>query len=179
MSVSNPFSPTFGWRVDPDNRQDRSNGSCQTREMTREEKIKYGIAVERDDNMLKMTKKEVLEMASTGMTKEEIVEYFIQGNEKLRRSYTAKATLFMDGPKEKEKKEFDDFKTVEIELPAPVTSLLKTRLVEDMDSGLMFELGDTELFIEQRDNGKINILWEKLDVYIENLQKLKQIHESA
>lgn len=192
MSVSNPFSPTYGWRVDLDNRQDRSNGPCQTREMTQEEKIKYGIAVERNDNMLKMTKKEVLEMSAAGKTLEEIVEHFTQGNDKNRSMYIAKATLFLNGPKEKKKKESDDYKTVVIELPAPddyetreieaeapVMSTLRTRLVEDIDSGLMFELGDTKLFVEQRDNGKINILWEKLDAYIENLQKLKQIHESA
>lgn len=177
MSVSNPFSPTFGWRVDPDNRQDRSNGPCQTREMTREEKIKYGIAVRKDDDtMLKMTKKEVLEMAAAGKTIDEIVEHFTQGNTKHRSMYLAKATLFLNGPKDKKEKITKD-KAEKSTCELPVT--LKTRLVDDTENLLRFELGDDALTITSGNDAPVWISWDKIDIFIANLQKLKQLHETV
>lgn len=53
MSMGNPFDPMYGWRVDPDNRQDRSNGPVITRKMTPEEMKKYGIAEKVEDEDMK------------------------------------------------------------------------------------------------------------------------------
>ena len=44
MSINNPYSLSWGWKVDPDNRQDRSCSPVTTRKMTDEEMKKYGIA---------------------------------------------------------------------------------------------------------------------------------------
>lgn len=79
MSISNPFDPMWPWRVDPDNRQNRASGPCITRQMTEEEKIKYGIAVEKheeDVEMAHMTKEVVKRMADNGMSIPEIAEQF-------------------------------------------------------------------------------------------------------
>lgn len=46
MSVENPLSINGWWRIDPDNRQDRSSGPCITRKMTDEEMKKYGVVKE-------------------------------------------------------------------------------------------------------------------------------------
>jgi hypothetical protein len=177
MSISNPFSSNFGWKVDPDGRQNRCNGPCLTRIMTDEERIKYGIAVREDDVvMLKMTKKEVLEMHAAGKTLDEIVDYFTQGNTKDRSTYSAKATLFLHGPKEKEKKITKD-KAEKCTCELPVT--LKTRLVEDTENLLRFELGDDALTITSGNDAPVWISWDKLDIFIGNLQKLKQLHEAV
>jgi hypothetical protein len=40
MSIENPLSPNYGWKVDPDNRQDRGPGPVTVRKMTEEEKRK-------------------------------------------------------------------------------------------------------------------------------------------
>ncbi len=177
MSISNPMSPNFGWKVDPDNRQNRTNGPCLTRQLTVEEKIKYGIAVRKDDDtMLKMTKKEVLEMAAAGNTIDEIVEHFTQGNTKHRSMYLAKATLFVNGPKEKLDEVTKD-KTVKDSQMMPAT--LKTRLVEDMENLLKLELEDDALIIWPNGDALVWVSWDKLDIFISNLQKLKQIHEAV
>lgn len=46
MSIGNPLGVNGFWRVDPDNRQDRSNGEVITRMMTEEEMEKYGVVKE-------------------------------------------------------------------------------------------------------------------------------------
>jgi hypothetical protein len=177
MSISNPMSPNFGWKVDPDNRQNRTNGPCLTRQLTVEEKIKYGIAVRKDDDtMLKMTKKEVLEMAAAGKTIDEIVEHFTQGNTKHRSMYLAKATLFVNGPKEKSDEVTKD-KTVKDSRMMPAT--LKTRMVEDAESMTRFELADESLMINQDNEIPVCVQWDKLDTFITNLQTIKQIHEAV
>jgi hypothetical protein len=177
MSISNPMSPNFGWKVDPDNRQNRTNGPCLTRQLTVEEKIKYGIAVRKDDDtMLKMTKKEVLEMAAAGKTIDEIVEHFTQGDNKHRSMYTAKATLFLNGPKEK----LDGVTKEKVKQEAPkMPATLKTRLVEDMESMTRFELADKALMINQDNEIPVCVQWDKLDTFITNLQTIKQIHEAV
>lgn len=76
MSLNNPFNPMWGWKVDPDNRQNRSSGPCITRMMTKDEKIKYGITVEGEDNM-KITKETVRQMSASGMSTAEIAEHFL------------------------------------------------------------------------------------------------------
>lgn len=53
MSINNPYSVGYGWKVDPDGRQDRSSGPCTTRQLTPEEKKKYGIVRGEDENMTK------------------------------------------------------------------------------------------------------------------------------
>jgi len=76
MSIENPFSINTGWKIDPDNRQDRGNGPVITRQMTKEEKIKYGIAVESEEKSMKITKENVRQLAASGMSAQDIVEYF-------------------------------------------------------------------------------------------------------
>lgn len=87
MSISNPFDPMWPWRVDPDNRYDRSSGPCITRQMTEEEKIKYGIkTVEKHEEVVEkreevvemahMTREVVKRMADNGMSIEDIAEQF-------------------------------------------------------------------------------------------------------
>lgn len=76
MSIENPFNPMWGWKVDPDNRQDRSDGPVIVRKMTEEEKIKYGMTVEGEDGM-KITKVAVKGMVAEGMNTAEIAEYFL------------------------------------------------------------------------------------------------------
>lgn len=49
MAIGNGFMPTYGFKVDPDNRQDRKSGGCETRRMTPEEIQKYGCAVQKSD----------------------------------------------------------------------------------------------------------------------------------
>jgi hypothetical protein len=44
MSLDNPYIPNFGWKIDPDGRQDRGPGPVTVRKMSDEEKRKYGIA---------------------------------------------------------------------------------------------------------------------------------------
>ena len=56
VSIENPFNPMWGWKVDPDNRQDRSDGPVIVRKMTEEEKIKYGIAVEGEEKKMRRPK---------------------------------------------------------------------------------------------------------------------------
>lgn len=51
MSINNPYSLSWGWKVDPDARQDRSCGPVTTREMTEEERLKYGIAGKVEDEV--------------------------------------------------------------------------------------------------------------------------------
>lgn len=46
MAIGNGFMPTYGFKVDPDNRQDRKSGEATTRKMTPEEIEKYGCAVQ-------------------------------------------------------------------------------------------------------------------------------------
>lgn len=177
MSISNPMSPNFGWKVDPDNRQNRTNGPCLTRQLTVEEKIKYGIAVRKDDDtMLKMTKKEVLEMAAAGKTIDEIVNHFTQGNDKHRSMYVAKATLFMNGPKDKLEGATEE--KTEHKIPK-MPATLKTRLVEDMENLLKLELEDDALIIRPNGDAPVWVSWDKLDIFISNLQKLKQIHKAV
>lgn len=184
MSIENPFSPNFGWKVDPDRLQDRRNGICLSRQMTQEEKMKYGVSVgvsvgttaKRKEwvKMLKMTKKEVLKMIAEGKTVEEIVEHFIEGNEKVRSMYTAKATLFLYGPKERQdKKEKSKDDILEKIMPT-----LKMRSMEDAEIKLTFYFGDVALLIERKDKEPAMVSWDKLDIFISDLQKIKQIHES-
>lgn len=78
MSVSNPFDISGHWRVDPDRKQDRSDGPCIVRQMTEEEKIKYGVSKEENNKMAHMTKDIVKKMAESGMNTAEIAEYFMQ-----------------------------------------------------------------------------------------------------
>lgn len=42
MAIGNGFMPTYGFKVDPDNRQDRKSGEAITRKMSSEEIEKYG-----------------------------------------------------------------------------------------------------------------------------------------
>lgn len=178
MSISNPMSPNFGWKVDPDNRQNRTNGPCLTRQLTVEEKKKYGIAVRKDDDtMLKMTKKEVLEMAAAGKTIDEIVEHFTQGDDKRRSMYTAKATLFLNGPKEKPE---GVTKNEVKQSPPKMPVTLKTRLIEDTETGMKFELEDDALVMVLKEELEpVRIEWDKLDYHVSVLMKLKQIHEAV
>lgn len=76
MSIKNPFGINGYWKIDPDNRQDRSSGPVTTRQMTNEEKIKYGMTVEGEDNM-KITKETVRQMSASGMSAAEIAEHFL------------------------------------------------------------------------------------------------------
>lgn len=76
MSISNPFGINGYWKIDPDNRQDRSSGPVTTRQMTKAEKIKYGMTVEGEDNM-KITKETVRQMSASGMSAAEIAEHFL------------------------------------------------------------------------------------------------------
>lgn len=76
MSIENPFGINGYWKIDPDNRQDRSSGPVTTRQMTKAEKIKYGIAVEGEDDM-KITKAAVRKMAASGMSNNDIAEHFM------------------------------------------------------------------------------------------------------
>lgn len=131
-------------------------------------KTKKGV-----DIMLKMTKKEVLEMYAAGNTIEEIVEHFTQGNPKLRSMYTAKATLYLEGPKPKEKP------AEKKDMPEKVQPMLKARILEDTENSLEFELNDNELIICRPGAlGAVSVLWEKLDVFIANLQRVKEIREA-
>ena len=150
--------------------------------MSDDEKIKYGIAVRKDDGNMKMTKKEVLEMAAEGKTVGEIVEYFIQGDESIRSMYTAKATLFVDGPKEKTGIETPKQKKTEKLQQDSVVTSLKMRTVEDTETGAIFELGDDALLIKlpgSTDSTMYKVQWDMLDYFMATLQKLKQIHEAV
>lgn len=65
MSLNNPYSPNFGWKIDPDGRQDRSPGPVTTRRMSPEEIKRYGIAekVEVEDmNKLDIDEKVLLDI---------------------------------------------------------------------------------------------------------------------
>jgi hypothetical protein len=62
MSLWNPWAPSFGWKIDPDRRQDRSCGKVTTRQMTEEEMKKYGIVKGEDEDMLKINHKELLDV---------------------------------------------------------------------------------------------------------------------
>lgn len=199
MSIENPYSQTFGWKVDPDNRQDRSNGPCITRMMTDEERIKYSTAVvnkEDDNKMAHMTKSTVRSLAAKGMTVEQIIEYFKPSYPKMsEKMMNAKIQLYLSdkkagGPRGKEKGTKQEQGTVELPAGAKVneesekstvagpTSTLKTRVLEDVSSGTIFELSDEFLELIQTDRpDSISIPWDKLEAHIENLQKIKQIHE--
>ena len=76
MSIKNPFGINGYWKIDPDNRQDRSSGPVTTRQMTKAEKIKYGMTVESEDGM-KITKVAVKGMVAEGMNTAEIAVYFL------------------------------------------------------------------------------------------------------
>lgn len=54
MSIENPYSVVRGWNTDPDGRYDRSPGPVTVRKMTEEEIKKYGIAVESEDEDMKV-----------------------------------------------------------------------------------------------------------------------------
>jgi hypothetical protein len=141
-----------------------------------DQKEEKEIIQEGSEIMLKMTKKEVLEMAAVGKTIDEIVNHFTQGNDKHRSMYVAKATLFMNGPKDKLEgatEEKAEHKTPK--MPAA----LKTRLVEDMENLLKLELEDDALIIRPDCDAAVWVSWDKLDIFISNLQKLKQIHEAV
>jgi hypothetical protein len=43
MSISNPYGLNPGWKVDPDGRQDRKPSEVTTRQMTDEERVRYGL----------------------------------------------------------------------------------------------------------------------------------------
>jgi hypothetical protein len=88
MSISNPFMHQFGWRVDPDRRQDRGCSPCTTRKITDEEKIKYGL---KEDNpmkeiieqpdvhgtfQLKLTKENCLQLQRDGKSIDEMISIF-------------------------------------------------------------------------------------------------------
>jgi hypothetical protein len=151
-------------------------------------------------NMLKMTKKEVLEMTAAGKTIKEIAEYFIQGNEEVRSMYIAKASLFLNGPKEGTKKKRELIKKLEIsELPETTTIIpmpevkppkieiaerskpsLRTKVLEDAVSEIEFEIQVEELVYWQskdKDNN-VRIIWENLHSHILNLQEIEKMHEA-
>lgn len=76
MSIENPFDINGSWKIDPDRRQDRNSGPVTIRQMTNEEKIKYGMTVESEGDM-KITKVAVKQMASEGMSNNDIAEHFL------------------------------------------------------------------------------------------------------
>ena len=67
----NPYSITPGWRIDPDNRQDRSCSPVITRQTTDEEKRKYGLKGDSKVNKLKITTEELLEICRNHGTDKE------------------------------------------------------------------------------------------------------------
>lgn len=76
MSIENPFDINGSWKIDPDRRQDRNSGPVTIRQMTKAEKIKYGMTVESEGDM-KITKVAVRQMASEGMSNNDIAEHFL------------------------------------------------------------------------------------------------------
>lgn len=142
-----------------------------------DQKEEKEIIQEGSEIMLKMTKKEVLAMAADGKTLEEIVEYFTQGDNKHRSMYTAKATLFLNGPKEK----LDGVTKEKVKQEAPKMPVtLKTRLIEDTETGMKFELEDDVLVMVLKEELEpVRIEWDKLDYHVSVLMKLKQIHEAV
>jgi hypothetical protein len=141
-----------------------------------EPEVKNEIIQEGSEIMLKMTKKEVLEMAAAGKTIDEIVEHFTQGDNKHRSMYTAKATLFLNGPKEK----LDGVTKEKVKQEAPkMPAILKTRLMEDTKNVMRFELADEVLMINQDNEIPVSVAWDELDAFINNLRTIKQIHEAV
>lgn len=142
-----------------------------------EPEVKNEIVQEGREIMLKMTKKEVLAMAAAGKALEEIVEHFTQGDNKRRSMYTAKATLFLNGPKEKPE---GVTKNEVKQSPPKMPVTLKTRLIEDTETGMKFELEDDVLVMVLKEELEpVRIEWDKLDYHVSVLMKLKQIHEAV
>lgn len=139
---------------------------------------KYGLKLkEEGSHIMKMTKADVLVMAATGKTPEEIVSYYIDGDESKRSMYTSKVALFLNGPKEKS----EGVTKQEIQQKAPkMPSTLKTRLIEDTETGMKFELEDDVLVMVLKEELEpVRIEWDKLDYHVSVLMKLKQIHEAV
>lgn len=53
MSIDNRFSINFGWKVDPDGRENRLPGKVETRKVTEEEMKKYSITLKGEDDDMK------------------------------------------------------------------------------------------------------------------------------
>lgn len=183
MSIKNPYSQNFGWKVDPDNRQDRSNGPCITRMMTDEEKIKYGL-VERKENvqMEKITRDAVKRMAASGMTVAQIADHFLPHYPKMNTMLMdAKVKMLLSDKKpggKRKSKENNQDNTVKDD---NITTTLKMRSVEDTETGCVFELCDDALVIVGNVSNvqTIKIPWDRLEAFALKLQKIKQIHLSA
>lgn len=102
MSVHNPYLPEYGWKIDPDHRQDRSSGPCTTKKMTEEEKVKYGITAgeSEDTNMAIMTKELVKQMRDGGMTTDQIAKQFESSYPKMKPNMVkAKITMLLSDKK--------------------------------------------------------------------------------
>jgi hypothetical protein len=59
VSLDNLYSVNFGWKIDPDGRQDRTSSPVTTRMMTEEEMKKYGIAMREEDEEMKGQKSNI------------------------------------------------------------------------------------------------------------------------
>lgn len=151
-------------------------------------------------NMIKkITKKEVLEMRGQGKSIEEIVEFFIDGNEKIRSMYTAKAHLFIYGkkPKEESTEETESVKQnenlcaadtdktedkqsviISINTKNVNTTSLKIRALECKATNILFEIAEDEIkigMISLDGKNDVHIPLSLLDRHIQNLQDIRKL----
>jgi len=94
MSINNPYSANFGWRVDPDGRYDRKPSPVEVRKATPEERKKYGIEEPNkisnnemeDCTMAKMTREAVKKMMEQGMSNSQMADYYAESYPAMKKS---------------------------------------------------------------------------------------------